>query len=205
MDNTPQVSIIYKCITRSMDVVDSAVEILKNNGLIVYPTDTLYGIGGNPFNEDVIKKIFTIKKRPNVPISVAVSNIDMIKKIAELNSAAVRICEKFMPGPVTVVLLKKKNVPPLLTAGSEKIGVRIPDNKIALRIINRFGPITCTSANIHKGKNPVDIETAKKQLDDNIQLYIDDGKCKYSKPSTVVDVSDGKIKILRKGVEWIKK
>ncbi|MBA3044151.1 threonylcarbamoyl-AMP synthase, partial [archaeon] len=108
-------------------------------------------------------------------------------------------------GPVTVVLLKKKNVSPLLTAGSEKIGVRIPDNKIALRIINRFGPITCTSANIHKGKNPVDVETAKKQLDDNIQLYIDDGKCKYSKPSTVVDVSDGKIKILRKGVEWIKK
>ncbi|MBU2565626.1 MAG: threonylcarbamoyl-AMP synthase [Candidatus Thermoplasmatota archaeon] len=188
-----------------MDVVDSAVKVLENNGLIVYPTDTLYGIGGNPFNEDVIKKIFTIKKRPNVPISVAVSNMDMIKKIAELNPAAVRIYEEFFPGPVTVVLLKKKNVSPLLTAGSEKIGVRIPDNKIALRIINRFGPVTCTSANIHKGKNPVDIETAKKQLDDNIQLYIDDGKCKYSKPSTVVDVSDGKIKILRKGVEWIKK
>ena len=191
-----------------MDAVDSAVEVLKKNGLIVYPTDTLYGIGGNPFNEEVIKKIFEIKKRPGMPISVAVSNMDMIKKIAFLNSAALRICEEFLPGPVTVVLLKKKNVPTLLTAGSEKIGVRIPENKIALRIINRFGPVTCTSANIHKGKNPVDIETAKRQLGDNIQLYIDDGKCKYSKPSTVVDVSDGKIKILREGagvIKWTKK
>lgn len=191
-----------------MDVVKKAVEILKKNELIVYPTDTLYGIGGNPFDEGVIKKIFTIKKRPNVPISVAVSNMDMIKKIAFLNSAAVRICEEFLPGPVTVVLLKKENVPFLLTAGSEKIGIRIPDNKIALEIINRFGPVTCTSANIHKGKNPVDIETAKRQLGDNIQLYIDDGKCKYSKPSTVVDVSDGKIKILREGagvIKWTKK
>jgi L-threonylcarbamoyladenylate synthase len=191
-----------------MDAVDSAVEILKKNGLIVYPTDTLYGIGGNPFNEDVIKKIFAVKKRPEMPISVAVSNMDMIKKIAFMNPAAVRICEEFLPGPVTVVLLKKKNVPALLTAGSEKIGVRIPDNKIALEIINRFGPITCTSANLHKGKNPADIKTAKRQLGDNIQLYIDDGKCKYSKPSTVVDVSDGKIKILRKGagvIKWTKK
>ena len=190
-----------------MDVIEKAVEILKNNGLIVYPTDTLYGIGGNPFNEKVIKKIFEIKKRPNVPISVAVSKMDMIKKIAYLNSTAIRICEKFLPGPVTIVLLKKKkNVPALLTANSEKIGIRIPDNKIALRIINRFGPVTCTSANIHKGKNPVDIETAKKQFGDKISLYIDDGKCKYSKPSTVVDVSDGKIKIIRKGViKWIKK
>jgi len=182
-----------------MDVIKKAVEILKNNGLIVYPTDTLYGIGGNPFNEDVVKKIFEVKKRPNVPISVAVSNIDMIKKIAEMNSAAIRIYEEFMPGPVTVVLKKKKNVPLLLTAGSEKIGVRIPDNKIALEIINRFGPITSTSANIHKGKNPVDVETAKKQLGDNIQLYIDDGKCKYGKPSTVVDVSDGKKKFKERG------
>ena len=188
--------------------MDSAVEILKKKGLIVYPTNTLYGIGGNPFNEEVIKKIFEIKKRPNVPISVAVSNMDMIKKIAFLNPAAVRICKKFLPGPFTVVLLKKKNVPTLLTAGSEKIGIRIPDNKIALRIISRFGPITCTSANLHKGKNPADIETAKSQLGDNIQLYIDDGKCKYSKPSTVVDVSDGKIKILREGagvIKWTKK
>jgi L-threonylcarbamoyladenylate synthase len=129
----------------------------------------------------------------------------MIKKIAFLNPAAVRICEKFLPGPVTLVL-KKKKLPDILTAGSEKIGIRIPDNKIALRIIRRFGPVTCTSANIHKGKNPVDIETAKKQLGDNIQLYIDDGRCKYGKPSTVVDVSDGKIKIIRKGmIKWIKK
>jgi len=191
-----------------MNVVDSAVEILKKNELIVYPTDTLYGIGGNPFNEEAIKKIFIIKKRPNVPISVAVSNIDMIKNLAELNSAAVRICEKFLPGPVTIVLFKKKNVPTLLTAGSEKIGIRIPDNKIALDIIKRFGPITSTSANLHKGKLPVDIETSKSQLGKKIQLYIDDGRCKYSKPSTVVDVSDGKIKILREGagvIKWTKK
>lgn len=191
-----------------MDAVDSAVEILKKNGLIVYPTDTLYGIGGNPFNEEVIKKIIEIKKRPKMPISIAVSNMDMIKRIAFINPAAVRICEEFLPGPVTVVLLKKKNVPFLLTAGSEKIGIRIPDNRIALEIINRFGPVTCTSANIHKGKNPADVETAKKQLGDSIQLYVDDGKCKYSKPSTVVDVSDGKIKVLREGagvIKWTKK
>ncbi|MDI6917587.1 MAG: L-threonylcarbamoyladenylate synthase [Thermoplasmatales archaeon] len=187
-----------------MDIVEKAVEVLKKNGLIVYPTDTLYGIGGNPFNEEGVKKIFIIKKRLNAPISVAVSNMDMIKRIAFLNPAALKFCEEFLPGPVTVVLLKKENVPGILTAGSEKIGIRIPDNKIALEIINRFGPITCTSANIHKGKNPADIETAKRQLGDNIQLYIDDGKCKYGKPSTVVDVSDGKVKILREGAGVIK-
>ena len=191
-----------------MDIVKKAVEILKKNGLIVYPTDTLYGIGGNPFNEDVVKKILAVKKRPSVPISVAVSNMDMIKNLAELNPAAVRVCEKFMPGPFTIVLKKRKNVPRILTAGSEKIGVRIPDNKVALEIINRFGPVTCTSANTHKGKNPADIETAKSQLGDKIQLYIDDGKCKYGKPSTVVDISDGKIKILREGagvIKWTEK
>jgi len=200
--------LLFRHVSGFMDVIEKAVEILKKNELIVYPTDTLYGIGGNPFNEDVVKKIFEVKKRANVPISVAVSNMDMIKKIAFMNPAALKFCEEFLPGPVTVVLFKKKNIPEILTGGSEKIGVRIPDNKIALEIINRFGPITSTSANIHKGKNPADIETAKTQLGERVQLYIDDGKCKYSKPSTVVDVSDGKIKILREGagvIKWTKK
>lgn len=175
-----------------------AKEILSSGGVIVYPTETLYGLGVNPFDENAIHKVFNIKKRPlNLPISVAVSNIEMITKVAELNNESMNICKRFLPGPFTLILKKKPIIPNLLTSNKETIGVRVPDQNFTLNLIQEFGPITSTSANIHGYDLPTNIEIAKKQLGEYVNLYIDRGESKYKSPSTIIDVENRKI--LREG------
>lgn len=179
-------------------LMSRAKEILSSGGVIVYPTETLYGLGVNPFDENAIHKVFNIKKRPlNLPISVAVSNIEMITKVAELNNESMNICKRFLPGPFTLILKKKPIIPNLLTSNKETIGVRVPDQNFTLNLIQEFGPITSTSANIHGYDLPTNIEIAKKQLGEYVNLYIDRGESKYKSPSTIIDVENRKI--LREG------
>ncbi|MEA2053835.1 MAG: L-threonylcarbamoyladenylate synthase [Candidatus Thermoplasmatota archaeon] len=179
------------------DIINKAIKVLSEGGLVVYPTDTLYALGASIFKPDAVRKVYKIKKRPlEFYLPVAVSNVEGINDIAVMNSTAKKIAEKFMPGAITIVLEKKKVVNEIVAG--DKIAVRIPDNPIALEITSLAGPITATSANIHNGTAPSDIGTAKKQLGDNVELYIDGGKLN-GVPSTIVDVSGGDIKIIREG------
>jgi L-threonylcarbamoyladenylate synthase len=175
------------------------VSALKNGEVIVYPTDTLYGLGADIFNKSAVKNIFLIKKRSfNQPLSIAVSNIDDLKDVAFVDDRIIRIAERFLPGKLTLILKKKKVISDILTAGSDRIAVRIPNNNIALQILSVFGPLTCTSANIHGIPTPYKINDIRIQFKDKINIYLDAGELK-SKPSTIIDISNEKVMVLREG------
>ena len=189
-----------KCDLREKDM-DEIVATLKSGELVVYPTDTLYGVGADPFNENAVKKVYIAKNRPfDMPLSIAVSNEKMMESIAVLNGNARKLIRKFLPGPLTILLTKKPNLPDILTSGSNQIGVRIPDHPFALRLIDKFGPITSTSANLHSHPDPVEASVAQKDLKGHISICVDCGKTKFAEPSTIVDVSDGLAEVIRKGV-----
>jgi L-threonylcarbamoyladenylate synthase len=175
------------------------VNALKNGFLIVYPTETLYGIGADIYNKEAVKKVFKIKDRSfSKPLSVAVSKKN-IEKLAYLNNIAEKLIDHFLPGPLTLVLKKKKTCPDIVTGGLNKVGIRIPDNKFTLDLIEEFGPITSTSANIHGSNTPSEIKDIKKMLgSENIKLFIDEGPLSGN-GSTIVDVSFNKVRILRDG------
>ena len=180
------------------DKIKAAVSVLKRGGTVVYPTDTVYGIGANIFDAKAVQKVYQVKKRsPLKPISACVSKIEDIHKIAYMDENTEKIIEKILPGPFTVILKKKESVPSLLTSGSEKIGVRIPDSKVCMELASAF-PITTTSANISGEKIPESLDGILKQLDGGIDLILDAGVCKHGIHSTVIDMTDSP-KIVRKG------
>jgi L-threonylcarbamoyladenylate synthase len=182
-------------------VVDEIIAVLKAGDLVVFPTDTLYGIGADPFNESSVKKVYIAKNRPfDMPLSLAVSNEKMMESVAVLNDNARKIIRRFLPGPLTVMLTKKPSIPDILTSGSNQVGIRIPDHPFAIRLIDRFGPITATSANLHSHPDPVEASVAQKDLKGHVALCVDCGKTKYAEPSTIVDISDGAVEVIRKGV-----
>jgi L-threonylcarbamoyladenylate synthase len=180
--------------------LNKAFSALSNGELIVYPTDTIYGLGADVFNKKAVKKLFEVKKRPfNLPVSVAVSCVKDIEKIAFTDEKTRKIVDMFLPGSITIILEKKKIIPDIVTSSMDKIGIRIPDNKIALDLLSNFGPLTCTSANIHGCKTPNVISDIIMQFKpDDISVYIDDGKLE-GKPSTIVDLTREKPRILRQG------
>ena len=160
------------------------------DGLIVYPTDTLYGLGADAFSDEAIQKVYEAKGRDfSNPISIAVSDPEMMSAVAYVDDIAEAFLNAFMPGPVTLVLRARSILPALLTAGSGKIGIRYPAQDIALEIISRFdSPITATSANFSGGPDPITANDALVPHD----LMIDVGPLRGT-PSTVVDLVDREI------------
>ena len=179
------------------DQIGQAVKILKKGGVIAYPTDTLYGIGCDALNQPAVKKVFELKGREySKPMSIACSNIEMVKKYADVSPMAEKIIKELLPGPFTILLNKKKLISDLVTAGHKKVGVRIPDNELCLKIIQEINrPIITTSANISGQKDISDFKNLEISVD-----FIVKGKCKHNQPSTVFDSIDKKI--LRKGVQF---
>jgi len=188
---------------RRQEVVDVAVQTINEGGLLVYPTDTLYGLGVDAFNPEAIGKVYEAKERPeDAPISVAVSDPEMMQKVTNPSPWMSRVVEALIPRPITFLLPKKKKVPGTLTAGSDILGVRIPNHLFALSVVARTGPITTTSANLHEGHSPRTIRSAIRQLGDAVDLYVDCGRTVFGRASTVVDLTGNapsKVKISRKG------
>lgn len=181
------------------DKIKAAVNALKEGKTVLYPTDTVYGVGANIFDLEAVQKVFSIKKRQlNKPLSVCVSKIDDIKNIAYLDKDLKKLVSDIFPGPFTIVLNKKESVPSILTSGGRTIGIRIPDNRVCRELSREF-PITTTSANISGQAIPESVEGVLKQLGDQIDLILDAGICRHGIPSTVIDMTVSPPKILRKG------
>ena len=182
-----------------MDLIDEAIDIMAQGGVILYPTDTVYGLGANIFNNQAVQRIYRIKHRErSKPLSVLVSDIESLELIAHLDDNSREVVNKWLPGPFTFILNKQKTVSPYVSS-STKVGVRIPDNKIARELASIF-PITTTSANIANEEtlsNPHDI---LKQIGDCIDLAIDVGDLTGGKPSTVIDLTSAKPSLVRKGL-----
>ena len=188
---------------RRQEVVEAAVQTIKEGGLLVYPTDTLYGLGADAMRPEAIGKVYEAKERPfTAPISVAVSDLDMMQKVANLSPWMARIVEALIPRPITFLLPKGKKVPNTLTAGSDILGVRIPNHMFALSVVAQTGPITTTSANLHEGHAPRTIRSAIRQLGEAVDLYVDCGRTVFGRASSVVDLTGNaasKVRISRKG------
>lgn len=179
--------------------LSKAIDSLKKGGIIVYPTDTQYAFGADIFNENSIKKLFELKNRPNNnPLPIAVGKYDDIKNYAYETKCTKKICDHFLPGKLTIILYKKNNIPDIITGGKDKIAIRIPDNKIALELLNNFGPLTITSANIHGKKTESEIKSINLQFKDKINCYIDH-KILNNDPSTIVDLTYRKPLMIREG------
>lgn len=185
-----------------MDLIYEAIDILKDDGVILYPTDTLYGLGANIFSDEGVRRIYEIKQRSTKkPLSVSVSNFEGLSLIGNITSRNEKIIKNYLPGPYTFLLKKKSIVPPIVTSYTSKVGVRIPDNTISQLLSMNF-PITTTSANISDDEvftNPNDII---KQLKRDIDLVIDVGEIKSTGPSTIIDLTKDKPTLVRKGKDF---
>jgi L-threonylcarbamoyladenylate synthase len=178
----------------------AAFKALKNGEPIIYPTDTLYALGADIYNESAVRKVFDIKQRPySVPLPVAVPSIQAIETIAYMNDAAYEISNKFLPGTLTIILKKKLSVPDIVTSGTDTIAVRIPNHTIALELLSEYGPLTVTSANLHHEKTLGTITDILKQLGTNIPICLNGGK-RDTVPSTIVDLSASMPRIVREGL-----
>lgn len=179
-------------------MIASAARYVIGGGVIVYPTETVYGLGANALDEQAVMRVFQIKKRPlSQPIFLAVSNFEMLEKVAEIGKEDMAILEQIFPGPVSVLVKKKSIVPDILTAGSPLVGIRYPDHEAALRIFDLAGPITSTSANRTGPPPPVSADTVSPEIQDRVDAVVDGGKCRYAQPSTLLDLQ--KKEVLRPG------
>jgi L-threonylcarbamoyladenylate synthase len=168
------------------DLITAAIAIIKSGGTVIYPTETVYGLGADALSEEAVRNVYTIKRRDlSRPISLAVSSFEMLERVAYLDPPLTELLTELLPGPVTVLLRRRDTVPEILTAASDVVGVRFPDNEIATRIIEKTGPITSTSANI-SGRNP---PTSVEEVEIKADIILNGGKCKYGMPSTVVDMT----------------
>jgi len=178
----------------------TALKVLKSGKLIIYPTDTLYALGADIYNETAVRTVFDIKQRPySVPLPVAVSSIEAMATIAHLNDTAYEISKKFLPGTLTIILKKKPSVPKIVTSGLDTIAVRIPNHIIALELLSQYGPLTVTSANLHHEKTLGNITDILNQLGTPIPICLNDGR-RDAAPSTIVDLSTNIPCIVRKGL-----
>jgi L-threonylcarbamoyladenylate synthase len=134
-----------------------------------------------------------------MPLSVAVSDKAMLERVAVLNENADKLVKAFLPGPLTIIIKKQPDVPDIVTSLSQKVGIRIPDNRFALELIRRTGPIVATSANIHSHPDSVDVDSAVADLGGAIDTYIDAGRCQLGQPSTIVWLSDKEVEVVRQG------
>ncbi len=190
---------IYKSIDNS--IIKKINKVLDNDGLIIFPTDTVYGIACNSYSEKAIKKIFDAKKRSyDNPIGVLTDSISKINLVVEeINETEEKLINKYFPGNLTIIFKKKKNVSNLLTANKDTIGVRIPNNDIALKILSNYKyPLATTSVNISNKEAGTELNDFIDEFKDKVEIIIDGGKSNDI-PSTIVKVDNNNISVIRKG------
>lgn len=182
--------------------MDNAAKVIKDGGLVLFPTETVYGIGANAFNDDAVKNIFVAKGRAqDNPLILHIANLEMLDEIAEnISELEYKLMDAFWPGPFTIILNKKKGIANEATCGGDTVGVRMPSNRIAYELIKRAGvPIAAPSANISGRPSGTNLEDIIEELRDKVDFIIDGGESEIGLESTVVRVIDGEIKILRPG------
>jgi len=181
-----------------------AAEVLRAGGVVIYPTDTLYGLGADAFSDQAVDKIYSIKARDvSKPVHCVVPDIEMAEQYGEFSDTARRLAERFLPGPLTLVVPKKSGVEKGIARGIETIGFRIPKNDFCLALANEFDkPYTTTSANISgmpAGSSSNEILEQLEEAAAHVDLIVDAGTLPAAQPSTVVRVRNDDIEILREG------
>lgn len=182
--------------------IDIAAGFIKDGKLVAFPTETVYGLGANALNPLAVAKIFELKERPTFdPLIVHISSVDDLARLTiNLDDRVFRLAEKFWPGPLTIVLPKSDVVPDIVTSGLETVGIRMPNNLIALELIRKSGcPIAAPSANKFGRISPTTAQHVKKQLPD-VDYILDGGKTQVGIESTIITLNEKGFEILRHGV-----
>ncbi len=186
----------------NMDLIEKAAGILRKGGLVAFPTETVYGLGADGLNASACKKIYEAKGRPSDnPLILHIGNISQLKDIVcDIPECAVKIIDRFWPGPVTLVFRKKSIVPDSVSGGLNTVAVRFPSNPVARAIINAAKtPVAAPSANTSGKPSPTRAKHVLHDMDGKIDMIIDGGSCEVGLESTIVDVTGKKPVILRPG------
>ena len=184
------------------DRLRQAVEVIHSGGIVAYPTESYYGLGVDAFNTEAVERLFIVKGRdPAMPISIIIKDVKQLEIIArEVSSEARVLIEKFWPGPLTILFWKSERLSGVLTGGTNKIGVRIPDHTVALQFLHLAGkPLTATSANRSGQPGAVSAVSADESLGDTIDLVLDGGDTPGGAVSTIVDTTCYPPRLIRKG------
>ena len=188
----------------STKAISAAIAILNNGGVIAHATDTCYGFACDVFSEQGLGRLYKIKKMPNSkPVSILVSDLKMAKKYGIFNKRAEKLAKKYWPGALTIVVKRKKSLPRFLNPKLKTVGIRLPAHALSRKLARLLGrPITTTSANISGKPAPYSVVVIRRQLSSQKfkpDFIIDSGGLPKKLPSTIVEITGNKIKILRVG------
>lgn len=173
--------------------LDRAASALEDGELVVYPTETVYGLGGDALDPGAVERVFATKRRNREkPLSMAVPDLETAFRYTTPTERERAFAEQFLPGPVTLVLERTSTVPDVLTAGRDRVGVRVPDHDIALALLDRVAPITATSANVSGESSARRVADLDDAIREAVAVVLDGGETPGG-GSTVVDVSRGEL------------
>lgn len=182
--------------------LDYALQLLLQDHLVAIPTETVYGLAGNALSEEAVMKIFEVKNRPFFdPLIIHTSSLEKISSLVEpIPEELIALSRKYMPGPLTLLLKKTSEVPDLITAGSDKVAIRIPDHPMTLELLSKLDfPLAAPSANPFGYISPTEPRHVEAQLGDKISYILDGGPCEVGVESTIIEWIDDQIRVLRKG------
>ena len=187
-------------LNEDLHLIEEAAKVIKG-GIVAFPTETVYGLGADALNAEAVKKIFEAKGRPqDNPLIIHVASKDVSKYVSDISEVAQKLMNKFWPGPLTLILNKKDIVPNVTSANLKTIGIRMPDNEVALKLIELSGTtIAAPSANISGRPSPTDIERCVEDLDGKVDCIIGGQKSKVGVESTIVDCTVNPPIVLRPG------
>ena len=173
--------------------IERAARAIEAGELVVYPTETVYGLGADALDIEAVESVFEAKGRGRSdPLSMAVADLATVREYTRPTERERAFIEAFLPGPVTVVLERKPMVPDVLTAGSERVGIRVPDHEVALELARQAGPITATSANVSGTGSARSVEELDEAIQDATAVVLDSGETPGG-GSTVVDLENDEI------------
>ena len=185
-----------------LNELDKAFAALDNGGVVVFPTDTLYGLGADVFSLPALQHIFAIKGRPaDLALPVLVAGLDQVESVAlPMSNQAQELAKRFWPGPLTLVMRRSPELPDLVTGGADTVAVRMPAHRIPLALARRLGrPITGTSANLSGQPDLLDLDSIENQLGNLVDYIIRSGPPPEGTGSTVVDITRSEPRLLREG------
>jgi L-threonylcarbamoyladenylate synthase len=182
--------------------IDLAIRILREGGLVAFPTDTVYGLAADPSNDRAVERVYDVKRRSrHLPLPLLLADASDISRFTDrVPEIAWRLAERFLPGGLTLVLRRSDAVSPTVTAGGDTVALRVPDHEVPTALARRLrGAIVGTSANLSGSPAPLVADEVRAQLGDSVDLVIDGGRCPGGTESTVVDVSEGTAVLVRRG------
>ena len=180
--------------------ISSALSLIRDGEIVAFPTDTVYGLGADPFQATGIIKLFEAKGRDsNKAIAILIGSIEQASLVTDhMPDMAIRLCEVFWPGMLTVIVPRKNTLPELIS-NVDRIGIRMPNHPVALEMLRTYGPLATTSANLSGKPDAITAIDVFDQLANRVPLILDGGKCQGGVPSTVIDCSGSEPVILREG------